>query len=77
VIANPPYIQLQRAKNETQKYADLYKYQKFEVFDRTGDIYCLFYEKGIQLLKQKGLLTYITSKWMRAGYGKSLREFFL
>jgi len=37
----------------------------------------LFYEKGLQLLKNKGILAYITSnKWMRAGYGKSTRAFF-
>ena len=78
VIANPPYIQLQKAFNQKIKYADLYKEQKYQTFDRTGDIYCLFYEKGIQLLKPNGLLCYITSnKWMRAGYGGSLRKFFL
>lgn len=77
VIGNPPYIQLQKAFNNTLKFADLYKEQKFKTFDRTGDIYCLFYEKGIQLLKENGLLAYITSnKWMRAGYGEKLREFF-
>jgi len=77
VIGNPPYIQLQKAFNNKIKYADLYKDQNYKTFDRTGDIYCLFYEKGIQLLKQNGLLTYITSnKWMRAGYGEKLREFF-
>jgi len=78
VIANPPYIQLQKAINNKQKYADLYKNEGYKTFDRTGDIYCLFYEKGIQLLKEKGILTYITSnKWMRAGYGEKLREFFV
>ena len=45
-------------------------------FAKTGDIYCLFYEKGLNLLKDNGILTYITSnKWMRAGYGKNLRRF--
>jgi len=77
VIGNPPYIQLQKALNNKIKYADLYKSQNYKTFDRTGDIYCLFYEKGIQLLKENGLLTYITSnKWMRAGYGERLREYF-
>ncbi|NWF49866.1 MAG: Eco57I restriction-modification methylase domain-containing protein [Ignavibacteriaceae bacterium] len=78
VIGNPPYIQLQKAFNNKIKYADLYKNQNYKTFDRTGDIYCLFYEKGIHLSKQNGLLTYITSnKWMRAGYGEKLREFFI
>jgi len=77
VIGNPPYIQLQRAFNGKLKYADLYKDQHYQTFDRMGDIYCLFYEKGLQLLKQGGHLGYITSnKWMRTGYGEKLRKFF-
>jgi len=76
VIANPPYIQLQNAFDREKKYADLYKDEGYETFDRMGDIYCLFYEKGMQLLKLNGILTYISSnKWMRARYGRSLRKF--
>ena len=78
VIGNPPYIQLQKAYDDKRKFADLYQNQHYETFDRTGDIYCLFYEKGITILKNEGLLCYISSnKWMRAGYGEKLRTFFL
>jgi len=74
VIGNPPYVQLQK---EGGKLADMYKNCKFDTFERTGDIYALFYEMGIKALKEKGNLCYITSnKWMRAGYGDSLRTFF-
>ena len=60
VIGNPPYA-LQK--------------MSYETYERTGDIYCLFYEMGMKLLKPGALLSFITSnKWMRAGYGKSLRE---
>jgi hypothetical protein len=77
VIGNPPYIQLQKAYNSEIQYADLYKDQNYQTFDRTGDIYCLFYERGMQLIKENGLLAFITSnKWMRAGYGEKLRNFF-
>ncbi len=79
VIGNPPYIQLQKSISDKSelKYADLYKDQNYKTFERNGDIYCLFYEKGIQLLKNNGLLCYITSnKWMRARYGEKLRLFF-
>ena len=79
VIGNPPYIQLQKAITDdgSVKLGDLYKNQHFETFEKTGDIYCLFYEKGYLLLHDDGILTFITSnKWMRAGYGKSLRGFF-
>jgi len=74
VIGNPPYIQLQK---DGGKLAKLFENKGFSTFERTGDIYSLFYEKGIQLLMQNGLLAFITSnKWMRAGYGKSTRAFF-
>lgn len=73
MIGNPPYIQLQKMGKET----DILQEAGFETFARTGDIYCLFYEKGFDLLKKGGTLTYITSnKWMRGGYGKSLRNYF-
>lgn len=73
VIANPPYIALQANKGALNK---MYKPLNFKTFNSMGDIYCLFYEKGIDLLKNGGILTYITSnKWMRAGYGKELRSF--
>jgi adenine-specific DNA-methyltransferase len=76
VIGNPPYIQLQKALDDKRKFADLYKECGFAGFERTGDIYCLFYERGKQLLCPDGHLCYITSnKWLRANYGKSLRQF--
>ena len=78
VIGNPPYIQLQKAIDDSgTKLGDLYTGLGFRTFAKTGDIYCLFYEKGYSLLHNEGILTFITSnKWMRAGYGKQLRGFF-
>ncbi len=75
VIGNPPYIQLQK---DGGKLGRLYEACKFDTFIRTGDIYCLFYEKADQLLKECGHLCFITSnKWMRTGYGKKLRDYFM
>ena len=55
----------------------LYADCNYKTFARTGDIYCLFYERGHQPLKSNGHLCYITSnKWMRAGYGEKTRDFF-
>ena len=74
VISNPPYIQLQ---NNGGELAKLYEPCGYKTFAKTGDIYCLFYERGWQLLKSNGHLCYITSnKWMRAGYGEKTRDFF-
>ncbi|WP_027003708.1 Eco57I restriction-modification methylase domain-containing protein [Hugenholtzia roseola] len=72
VIGNPPYVQLQ-SQRELSLSLEKAGYQTYE---KTGDLYCLFYEKGNLILKNGGLLGYITSnKWLRAGYGKSLREY--
>lgn len=73
VLGNPPYVQLQVGGGELRR-----KYEKdgFESFDSMGDVYCLFYERGHELLRAGGRLCFITSnKWMRAGYGEKLRGF--
>ena len=71
MIGNPPYVQIKWLSEK-----DTYKKQKFETFESTGDIYCLFYEKGIDLLNKDGFLTYITSnKWLKSNYGAKTRKF--
>ena len=73
VIGNPPYIQIQKFP-KAQK--DKWLAQEFQTYAAMADIYCLFYERGAQLLKPNGHLAYITSnKWMRAGYGEKLRVY--
>jgi len=74
VIGNPPYVQLQK---DGGALAKLYEKCNYTSFERTGDIYALFYENGMHSLRDSGHLCFITSnKWMRAAYGKSLRKFF-
>ncbi len=74
VIGNPPYIPLQK---DGGRLANLYQGENYKTHARTSDIYALFYERGMQLLKPEGLLCFVTSnKWMRAGYGEKLRKFF-
>ncbi len=73
VIGNPPYVQIQKFK-ASDKAA--WVEQKFKTYTATADIYCLFYERGVRLLKEGGHLSFITSnKWMRAGYGEALRQY--
>ena len=73
VIGNPPYKPLQ----DNQGFlANIYEDKGFEVFDRGGDIYSLFFEQGASLLSSKATLCFITSsQWLRAGYGENLRKF--
>ena len=44
IIGNPPYIQLEENEGKLAKF---YKPLTFETFERTGDIYSLFYERAI------------------------------
>jgi hypothetical protein len=77
IIGNPPFIQLE---NNGGALSKLYKPCKYKFLEKQnkGDIYCLFYERGWELLKPNGRLCYITSnKWMRAGYGEAIRDFFV
>ena len=75
VIGNPPYISLEEIKGELKTYYSDTK--KWQVKTDSIDLYCLFYEKGMQLLKPNGHLCYITSnKWLRSKYGKGLRHLF-
>ena len=74
VIGNPPYVQIQKFPNaQKQKWTE----QNYRTYAATSDIYCLFYERGVDLLKTGGHLCYITSnKWMRTNYGEGLRKYF-
>jgi len=72
VIGNPPYIRQEKIKDLKPRLQK----QNYEVFTSKADIYVFFYEKGYKLLKNRGILSYITSnKWMRAKYGEKLRKF--
>ncbi|MCR6587516.1 DUF7149 domain-containing protein [Campylobacter insulaenigrae] len=73
VIGNPPYIRQEQIKELKPKLSKSYK-----VYKGTSDIYTYFYELGFNVLKQNGILSFITSnKYTRAGYGEPLREFLL
>lgn len=72
VIGNPPYVQLQSMKEMSKQYEKL----NFATYTSMGDLYALFYEKGNQVLRKDGILCFITgSAWMRANYGKPLRDY--
>ncbi|WP_321375627.1 Eco57I restriction-modification methylase domain-containing protein [uncultured Draconibacterium sp.] len=69
VIGNPPYFSLE--KSEVDYFAVKHHYNSIE---KRGDIYTLFYEQGMNILRELSTLCFITSStWMRSNYGKSLR----
>ncbi len=73
VIGNPPYVrqeQIKHLKDELKR--------QYDCFTGTADLYVFFYERGLRLLREQGVLTYISSnKYFRAGYGKKLREYLM
>lgn len=72
VIGNPPYVQLQSMGEMSDKLSKC----SYQTYNKSADLYCLFYERGCQILKSRGYLSFITSnKWLRVNYGESLREF--
>ena len=72
VVGNPPYV-----RQELLGPYKPYLAQRYAAYHGVADLYCYFYERGLELLAPDGKLSYIvTNKWLRAGYGEPLRRLF-
>lgn len=70
VIGNPPYV-----RQEFLGAQKTYFQQNYKVYHGTADLYTYFFERSVELLKPNGLYSIIVAnKWMRANYGKPLRQ---
>jgi type I restriction-modification system DNA methylase subunit len=70
VIGNPPYVR-QELLTDFKEYFEGH----YRVYHGMADLYSYFFERGIQLLNEKGLFGIIVAnKWMRANYGEPLRK---
>jgi len=71
MIANPPYVRQERIAHLKADLKQVYP----EVYHGVADIYVYFYAQGLRQLRDGGALVYISSnKFMRAGYGSTLRR---
>lgn len=82
IIGNPPYINLQKLGKMSKFYMNLPHKNKtrktYTAYDSQADLYTLFYELGYLLVRDGGLVCFITSNsWMRTEYGKKIRKFFV
>lgn len=85
IIGNPPYINLEKLKVDSSIYASMHRIDEkgitqktYQTHDSQGDLYTLFIEKGLHLLRNGGHLSYIVpNKWEKVKYGRPLRELFL
>lgn len=68
-IGNPPYVRQEQIKDLKPAL------KAYRCFTGVVDLYVYFFEKSLDLLKENGLLTFISSnKYFRAGYGEKLRD---
>ena len=73
VIGNPPYVRQELISPIRHILQQLFS----EVYAGTADLYVYFYKRGAELLRTRGVLAYISSnRFLRAAYGRRLREFF-
>jgi hypothetical protein len=72
VVGNPPYVR-QELLGEVKPYLG----RRFAAYHGMADLYVYFFERGLELLRPGGRLSFIvTNKWMKAGYGAPLRRLF-
>ncbi|MCY4005983.1 MAG: Eco57I restriction-modification methylase domain-containing protein [Rhodobacteraceae bacterium] len=72
VIGNPPYVRIQHL--ETRRRQRILE-GNWSCMKGCADLYMLFFEMGLQLVRSHGSLIYITpSSWMNNSAGKPLRN---
>ncbi len=74
VIGNPPYVRQESLDATFKEYARA----KYRSYTGRADLYVCFYERAHELLRPGGYFGFVSSnKFMRAAYGKGLREYLL
>ena len=76
IIANPPYVNANDLKKSLGEASYQHLKSLFVTAKGTVDFYVYFFEKGVNLLCPRGVLTFITpNKYLSANYGKALRNY--
>lgn len=71
IIGNPPYV---RVQNLESRLVDYY-FEKYQSPKGKLDLSILFFEKVFSLIKNDGLVGFISSsQWMQTDYGENIRE---
>jgi len=78
VIANPPYLSAIGFTSTHSEAERKLLNKRFHTAKGAYDIYVLFLERGLALLREHGILTYINpNKYLSAKYAEALREHIL
>ncbi|RIV17875.1 class I SAM-dependent DNA methyltransferase, partial [Fibrisoma montanum] len=71
IVGNPPYIRQEELGANKTVYQKAFP----NTYAGTADLYVMFIEQGLNLLRPGGQFTFILpNKWMRASYGANLRK---
>ena len=72
VVGNPPYVRIQHLEADRRKKI---RNGGWKYFRGASDMYIIFFELGLHLLRDEGNLVYISpSGWLRNEAGKVLRK---
>ena len=72
-ITNPPYV-----RQELFKEIKPYLQENYVTYRGTNNLYVYFFEKGLDIIKENGILTYLcNSGWLRSRFGQKLRKLVL
>ncbi|HEY3318968.1 MAG TPA: N-6 DNA methylase [Planctomycetota bacterium] len=75
VVANPPYI---RKEKIDARAKPLLRQEYGSVLSGQSDLYCYFYVRGLQLLREGGMHVFVCSNsWLDSGYGFTLQKYIL
>lgn len=93
VIGNPPYVRQEKIADplgriDAPQYKDYLEemvrtdfpdyFAKKAKIDRKSDLFAYFYIRGLRLVNERGLMTYICSNsWLDVGYGVWMQKFML
>ena len=73
VIGNPPYVRQEKIKALKPAFK-----KHYACYTGAADLYVYFYERGLQLLRQNGIHTFICSNsWLDVNYGAPLQKYVL
>lgn len=74
IVANPPYVRQELIRDQKP----ILKKRFPAIYSGVADLYVYFYARAHELLRPGGVAAFISSnKWLRAGYGESLRQHLL
>ena len=71
ILANPPYVRQEKFKDQKPLLQNAY-----ECYTGVADLYVYFYERGVRLLGQGGVLSFISSNsFLNSSFGEKLRHY--